>query len=60
MPHKTTWNWQQSEWPNFLYDSSKLKALEAEFLKQSGVFSGTIRHVDEPDRQQLTVELISD
>lgn len=60
MPHKTAWNWQQKDWPSFRYDSDKLNALEAEFLRQSGVFIGAVKHVTEDDRQQLTVELISD
>lgn len=60
MPHIPTWNWQQADWPQFRYDSAKLEALEAEFLRQSGVFIGAVKHVSDDDRQQLTVELISD
>ncbi|MFN0080550.1 MAG: Fic family protein [Prosthecobacter sp.] len=56
----THWNWQQADWPEFRYDRSKLDALEAEFLRQSGVFSGCIRHVTEEDKEQITVELISE
>ena len=54
------WNWQQEDWPEFRYDSTKLVALEAEFLTQSGVFAGSLRHVTKEDREQLTVELISE
>jgi len=60
MPHLNTWNWQQDDWPEFRYNSTKLDALEAEFLRQSGVFIGAVKHVSDDDRQQLTVELISD
>ena len=60
MPHLNTWNWQQNDWPEFRYNSAKLDALEAEFLRQSGVFIGAVKHVSDDDRQQLTVELISD
>ena len=60
MPHLNTWNWQQDDWPEFRYNSAKLDALEAEFLRQSGVFIGAVKHVSDDDRQQLTVELISD
>ena len=56
----TQWNWQQADWPEFRYDRSKLDALEAEFLRQSGVFSGSIRHIAEGDKEQITVELISE
>ncbi len=60
MPHIPTWNWQQEDWPQFRYDSTKLDALEAEFLRQSGVFVGAVKHVSDDDRQQLTVELMGD
>jgi hypothetical protein len=32
-PH---WNWQQTDWPTFRFEQSKLDAMEAEFLRQSG------------------------
>ena len=54
------WNWQQADWPEFRFERSKLDALEAEFLRQSGVFSGCIRHIAEDDREQITVDLISE
>jgi len=60
MPNHKIWNWQREDWPEFRYDASKLEAFEAEFLHQSGVFSGAVRHVGDEDRQQFTVELISD
>ena len=60
MPHKPTWNWQQEDWPQFRFDSAKLDTLEAEFLRQSGVFIGAVKHVSDDDRQQLTVELMRD
>ncbi len=59
-PITRIWNWQQEDWPEFRYDASKLDAFEAAFLRQSGVFSGAVKHVGDEDRQQLTVELISD
>jgi len=60
MPIKQSWNWQQDDWPEFRYDASKLAALEAEFLHQSGVFAGAVRHVGDEDKQQLAIEIISD
>ncbi len=54
------WNWQQADWPNFHFDSSKLEALEAEFLRKSGEFSGSLRHVTEGDKEQITIEVISE
>jgi hypothetical protein len=49
-PH---WNWQQTDWPEFRFDRSKVDSLEAEFLRQSGVFSGCIRHIAEGDLARL-------
>jgi Fic family protein len=60
MANQNIWNWQQEDWPTFRYDASKLEALEVEFLLQSGVFSGAVKHVGDEDKQQLIVELISD
>jgi len=54
------WNWQQPDWPAFSYDSRRLAGLEAQFMRQSGVFTGAVRHVGDADQQQLAVELICD
>jgi len=59
MPISPIWNWQRTDWPEFRYDRAKLDALEAEFLRQSGVFTGSFRHVGDDDKQQICVELIS-
>ncbi len=60
MPRDEEWNWKQQDWPEFRYDRKKLDAYEAEFLRGAGEFIGTLRHVDNADKQQLTVDLISD
>lgn len=54
------WNWQQTDWPHFRYDSAALAALEARFLLHSGQFMGAYRHIDAPDKDALRIELISD
>lgn len=54
------WNWQKKDCPEFRYDRAKLEALEAEFLRRSGIFTGTLRHVAQDEAEQLTVEIISD
>ncbi len=54
------WNWQQSDWPNFAYDSKALEPLERQFLLQSGEFVGAFRHVGADDQETLKIELISD
>ena len=53
------WNWQQPDWPKFSWDKDRLKKAEDVFLVGSGVFAGTVKHLDEGDREQLTIEAIS-
>jgi Fic family protein len=60
MPDGAQWNWQQLDWPKFRYDRTRLEALEAEFLREAGEFIGAVKHIAEGDKQQLTVDLISD
>src|SRR5215218_1774638 len=55
-----TWNWEQSGWPNFSYDSRALEPLEKQFLWQSGEFVGACKHIGPDDRETLKIELISD
>ncbi len=55
-----TWNWQKKEWPCFCFDRGALDGLERVFLKASGVLEGTYRHLDETDKSELTVELMSE
>ena len=55
-----TWNWEQSDWPNFRYDSTVLEPLEKHFLLQSGEFIGAFRHIGADDQDTLKIELISD
>jgi len=55
-----TWNWQQTDWPNFSYDSAALEPLEKQFLVQSGEFVGAYKHVGTNDQETLKIELISD
>lgn len=54
-----TWNWQQPGWPHFEWDRTRLQKAEAHFLMAAGVFAGTVKHLGEEDREQLTVEAIS-
>src|SRR5882757_9534766 len=54
------WNWQQVEWPNFIYDSKALEPLEQRFLLQSGEFIGACKHIGADDQETLKIELISD
>jgi Fic family protein len=54
------WNWQQSDWQNFAYDSKALEPLERQFLLQSGEFVGAYKHVGADDQETLRIELMSD
>lgn len=53
------WNWQQSDWPNFIWKASRLVKAEELFLRGSGVFLGSINHLNAEDCDQLTVEAMS-
>ena len=53
------WNWQQPDWPKFSWDKARLNKAEEVFLVGSGVFAGTVKHLDDGDREQLTIEAIS-
>jgi Fic family protein len=54
-----TWNWQQPDWPKFIWRSPRLAAAEQQFLVEGGMFVGAIKHLGEGDRNQLTVEAMS-
>jgi len=53
------WNWQHKNWPKFKYDSRELKSLEDQFLLQSGVLAGELKHIDVDGQNQLHVEIFS-
>jgi Fic family protein len=55
-----TWNWEQSDWPNFTYDSGALEPLEKEFLLRSGELIGACKHIHVDDQATLKIELITD
>jgi Fic family protein len=53
------WNWQQPDWPDFSWDKTRMRKAEEQFLVGAGVFAGTLKHLPQPDRDQLTVDAIS-
>jgi Fic family protein len=53
------WNWQQKDWPNFTYNETRIAPLEKRFLQESGVLRGAFTHIEEAEKKQLTIELIS-
>ena len=54
------WNWEQPNWPDFVYESKALEPLEQQFLLQSGEFIGACKHIGPDDQETLKIELISD
>ncbi len=53
------WNWQQADWPDFTYNASSLEVLESRFLLGTGLLFGAFKHLNEEEKLQLTIELIS-
>ena len=53
------WNWQQPSWPQFNWDERKLARAEALFAENAGVVLGASKHLDEAERNGLTIELMS-
>src|SRR6266545_2786582 len=54
-----TWNWQDPDWPNFVWERNRLLAAEQQFLIGGGVLVGTVKHLGSEDRDQLTIEAMS-
>ena len=54
-----TWNWQLPDWPDFTWDKARLAMAEQQFLVGGGVLLGTVKHLGEEERNQLTVEAMS-
>ena len=53
------WNWQKPDWPDGSWDQTLLRKAEEHFLIGSGMFVGTIKHLDAVDQERLTIEAIS-
>lgn len=53
------WNWQQPDWPEFRWDSTSLAVLEGQFLQQSGVLIGSVKHLTDDDRAGLAIDIMT-
>ncbi len=53
------WAWQNKNWPNFEFDSSKILELETKFIQNSGKIIGAIQHLEEDNLETLKIELLS-
>jgi Fic family protein len=54
------WNWQQKDWPDWKFDSSRMQKLEASFLLGSGLLQGVWKHIAIGDREQVRIDLLSE
>lgn len=54
-----TWNWQHSDWPNFLYDSSEYIVNETTFIHLSGKSQGYFKAISKSELDQFKVEIMS-
>ncbi len=53
------WNWEQPDWPHFTWDATRLERAERAFLLAAGSLQGTVKHLPETDRTQLSIESMS-
>jgi Fic family protein len=53
------WNWQDPDWPNFRWDSARFASEELAFAEKAGVLIGSSGHLDQDNRSQLVVDLMS-
>jgi Fic family protein len=54
-----TWNWQKTDWPDFRWKATRLALAEKEFLIAGGKLAGTVKHLGEEEREQITVDSMS-
>jgi len=52
------WNWQIKEWPHFVFDKKITKELEEQFLEKSGVYKGSLLHLDENDKNAFIIDIL--
>lgn len=55
-----TWNWQQSDWPQFTWNRDALRQQEEQFLLGGGVLLGVSKHLSGEDWDQVRVQAMSD
>lgn len=54
------WNWESKDWPSFRFDLKKLSGYEQEFFKNSGLLFGAFKHIQDGEKSNLIVEIISE
>lgn len=53
------WNWQNPNWPHFVWKPEKLFQAERIFLEEAGMATGASMHLAVKDREALTVDLMT-
>ena len=53
------WNWQLSNWPQFIFDSNAVLQLEKEFLINVGKSAAFLKSITPQDRQQFIIEILT-
>ena len=53
------WNWQHTDWPNFIWQRENRDASERAFIEGAGVIIGASKHLVPSEQQRLSVELLS-
>lgn len=52
------YNWQQKDWPNFQYQINDIEELLFYYLQHAGKLEGTLRSLNEMDREESIIELL--
>lgn len=56
---KNIWNWQQKNWPQFIYDKDKIAYLESQYALLAGEFKGALKHISTKRLNEVTISLLS-
>ncbi len=59
MDYAKKWIWQQSEYPNFTYDKTKLDDLLLDVKYHQGVLNGIYSHINKDDLLQTQLEILT-
>jgi len=54
------WNWEQTNWPEFIYHASALEALEKRFIAESSKLVGATSIITDEQQQRFTIDLMSE
>lgn len=54
------WNWQLEDWPNFVFESSRIKEFEEQFLQDAGYLKGLLAHIPAEELDEIKVNTLSE